>query len=166
MSHAVRSTPSRCMLESFEPHETTSSAGVFLGVAVLRLRPFSLMFRQTRRQPPAEWVPYFYPGTFLEALVDVLPNQTQGKSQEADSLYVRAINVFEKTIGVDHPVLAETLHNRAMSLNTQVRERGRKERCVEPNDLREFRLQSFRTCRHCADAKSLERAAAKTQLVS
>ena len=45
----------------------------------------------------------------------------QGKYQEADPLYLRSIGIFEQTLGPDHPVLAETLHNRAELMKAQVR---------------------------------------------
>ncbi|CAN0601310.1 unnamed protein product, partial [Ectocarpus sp. 12 AP-2014] len=38
---------------------------------------------------------------------------TQGKYDEADPLYLRAIEIGEKTLGPDHPDLATRLNNRA-----------------------------------------------------
>ena len=46
---------------------------------------------------------------------------TQGKFEEADSLYLRAIEIGEKTLGPDHPDLATRLNNRAGLLRKQVR---------------------------------------------
>ena len=37
----------------------------------------------------------------------------QGKYEEADPLYLRAVAIGEKTLGPDHPTLATTLNNRA-----------------------------------------------------
>ena len=46
---------------------------------------------------------------------------TQGKYEEADPLYLRAIEIGEKTLGPDHPDLATRLNNRAWLLKKQVR---------------------------------------------
>ena len=45
----------------------------------------------------------------------------QGKYDEADPLYLRAIEIGEKTLGPDHPDLATRLNNRARLLESQVR---------------------------------------------
>lgn len=45
----------------------------------------------------------------------------QGKYDEADPLYLRAIAITEKALGPDHPSLAESLNNRAELLTAQVR---------------------------------------------
>lgn len=45
----------------------------------------------------------------------------QGKYDEADPLYLRAIKIGEKTLWPDHPDLAITLNNRAALLKSQVR---------------------------------------------
>ncbi|CAN0356259.1 unnamed protein product, partial [Ectocarpus fasciculatus] len=45
----------------------------------------------------------------------------QGKYQEADPLYLRAIEIGERTLGADHPDLATRLNNRAGLLEKQVR---------------------------------------------
>ena len=45
----------------------------------------------------------------------------QGKFDEADPLYLRAIEIGEKTLGPDHPDLATLLNNRARLLQQQVR---------------------------------------------
>lgn len=45
----------------------------------------------------------------------------QGKDSEADSLYLRAIEVGEKTWGPNHVQLAAMLNNRAIFLTKQVR---------------------------------------------
>lgn len=46
----------------------------------------------------------------------------QGKYHEAGLLHLRAIDVWEETVGLDHPILADILHNRAGLLKGQVRE--------------------------------------------
>lgn len=51
----------------------------------------------------------------------VLPVILQGKDAEADLLYLRAIDIGEKTLGPDHPDLAVRLNNRALLLKKQVR---------------------------------------------
>ncbi|CAN0453882.1 unnamed protein product, partial [Ectocarpus fasciculatus] len=43
----------------------------------------------------------------------------QGKYDEADPLYLRAIEIGEKTLGPDHPGLATWLNNRAELLRVQ-----------------------------------------------
>ncbi|CAN0333504.1 unnamed protein product, partial [Ectocarpus sp. 12 AP-2014] len=43
----------------------------------------------------------------------------QGKYSEADPLYLRAIEIGEKTLGPDHPALATRLNNRAELLSAQ-----------------------------------------------
>ena len=48
----------------------------------------------------------------------------QGKYAEADPLYLRAIEIGEKTLGPDHPELATRLNNRAGLLAAQVRDQG------------------------------------------
>lgn len=45
----------------------------------------------------------------------------QGKHTEADHLYLRAIEIGEKTLGPDHLGLAAVLNNRALFLEKQVR---------------------------------------------
>ncbi|CAM9264861.1 unnamed protein product [Ectocarpus fasciculatus] len=47
--------------------------------------------------------------------------QHQGKYEEADSLYLRAIEIGEATLGPDHPDVATRLNNRAALLTAQVR---------------------------------------------
>ncbi|CAN0605635.1 unnamed protein product, partial [Ectocarpus sp. 12 AP-2014] len=42
---------------------------------------------------------------------------TQGKYDEADPLYLRAVDIGEKTSGPDHPDLATPLNNRAWLFN-------------------------------------------------
>ena len=49
------------------------------------------------------------------------PTSLQGKYAEADRLYLRAIEIGEKTLGPDHPDLAKRLNNRAGLLGEQVR---------------------------------------------
>ena len=44
----------------------------------------------------------------------------QGNLEQADPLYLRAIEIAEKTLGPDHPELATCLNNRAMLLESQV----------------------------------------------
>ena len=44
----------------------------------------------------------------------------QGKLEEADELYLRAIGIQEKALGPDHSVLAVSLNNRAIGLRMQV----------------------------------------------
>lgn len=44
----------------------------------------------------------------------------QGKYVEADPLYLRAIEIGEKTLGPEHPDLATRLNNRAELLKAQV----------------------------------------------
>ena len=44
-----------------------------------------------------------------------------GKYDKADPLYLRAIEIGEKTLGPDHPDLATRLNNRAELLRAQVR---------------------------------------------
>lgn len=51
----------------------------------------------------------------------VYPVILQGKYTEAESLYVRALNIGERTLGSDHPEFARWLVNRASSLEKQVR---------------------------------------------
>lgn len=41
--------------------------------------------------------------------------------KQADSLYVRAIDIHEKALGPDHPAVAVDLCNRATLLQRQVR---------------------------------------------
>lgn len=48
---------------------------------------------------------------------------SQGKYDDADSLYLRALEINEKAFGPDHPDVATTLNNRAMLLETQVKNR-------------------------------------------
>ncbi|CAM9939684.1 unnamed protein product, partial [Ectocarpus fasciculatus] len=43
----------------------------------------------------------------------------QGKYGEADPLYLRAIEIGEKTLGPDHPGLATSVSNRAWLLQDQ-----------------------------------------------
>ncbi|CAN0281775.1 unnamed protein product, partial [Ectocarpus fasciculatus] len=43
----------------------------------------------------------------------------QGKYEEAHPLYLRAIEIGEKTLGPDHPDLAVWLNNRAELLRSQ-----------------------------------------------
>ena len=45
----------------------------------------------------------------------------QGMYDEADLLFLREIEILEKTVGRDHPDLAATLSNRAALLRAQVR---------------------------------------------
>lgn len=45
----------------------------------------------------------------------------QGKYCEADPLYLRTIEIGEKTLGPDHPTVAIRLNNRAILLGRQVR---------------------------------------------
>ena len=45
----------------------------------------------------------------------------QGMYDEADLLFLRAIEILEKTVGLDHPDLASTLSYRAALLRAQVR---------------------------------------------
>ena len=45
----------------------------------------------------------------------------QGIFDKADSLYIRAIEITEKTLGSDHPDLALRINNRAGLLRAQVR---------------------------------------------
>lgn len=47
---------------------------------------------------------------------------TQGKYDEADPLFLRVIEIYEKSLGPDHPHLAVTLNNRAGLLCKQVRQ--------------------------------------------
>lgn len=59
-------------------------------------------------------------------LVGPLPHTTpllaaQGRYDEADPLYLRAIEIGERTLGPDHPDLAKWLNNRAGLLESQVR---------------------------------------------
>lgn len=49
------------------------------------------------------------------------PSSTQGKYQEAEPLYRRAMTITEKTLGVGHPDFAQRLNNLAVSLESQVR---------------------------------------------
>ena len=44
----------------------------------------------------------------------------QGKHDEADRLYVRTVNIQENELGLDHPKIAESLYQRAISLAAQV----------------------------------------------
>lgn len=48
----------------------------------------------------------------------------QGKYDEAEPLYVRAIAIVEKALGPEHPDLAVWLRNRAALLQKQVRAVG------------------------------------------
>ena len=45
----------------------------------------------------------------------------QGKLEEAAPLYKRAVAVWEKALGPDHPLVATGLNNQAMLLWTMVR---------------------------------------------
>ncbi|CAN0517577.1 unnamed protein product, partial [Ectocarpus sp. 12 AP-2014] len=45
--------------------------------------------------------------------------RAQGKYEEADPLYLRAIDIGENTLGLDHPALAARLNNRAGLLADQ-----------------------------------------------
>lgn len=53
-------------------------------------------------------------------------NSLQGKYDEAGPLYERSLAIREKTLGPDHPDVAESMNNRAVLLDNQV------------NALREF----------------------------
>ncbi|CAN0459356.1 unnamed protein product, partial [Scytosiphon promiscuus] len=45
----------------------------------------------------------------------------QGKHAEAEPLYLRCIEIQEKTLGPDHPSVAEYLNNLATLLEAQVK---------------------------------------------
>ena len=47
---------------------------------------------------------------------------TQGKHDEADPLYLEAIEIVEEALGPEHPSLAILLSNRAELLESQVSE--------------------------------------------
>lgn len=49
------------------------------------------------------------------------PLTHQGKCAEADSLYLRAIEIWEMTFGPEHLNVASALNKRAELLETQVR---------------------------------------------
>ena len=57
---------------------------------------------------------------------------TQGKSEEADVLYLRAIEIKEKALGLDHPRLAISLCHRAEMLAEQVIHLSRRHRSSLP----------------------------------
>lgn len=46
---------------------------------------------------------------------------SQGKLEEAGLLYDRSLAIREKTLGPDHPDVAQSLNNRALLLESQVR---------------------------------------------
>lgn len=48
------------------------------------------------------------------------PLSFQGKYDEADALCMREVENTEKAVGSDHPLLANTLINRALLLQSQV----------------------------------------------
>lgn len=50
-----------------------------------------------------------------------LSRQFQGKYEKAETLYVRALAIWEKAYGPDHPVVATDLNNWALLLVSQVR---------------------------------------------
>lgn len=56
------------------------------------------------------------------------PERLQGKTEEADLLYIRSIAISESTLGPEHQDLAERLHGRANVLFVQVRDRNGFER--------------------------------------
>lgn len=66
----------------------------------------------------------------------------QGKHDEAEPVYMRAIAIGEKALGPDHPFAAKSLNNRALTLAEQV------------GAMRGFRLSCVRIpiCRRCLDS--------------
>ena len=50
-----------------------------------------------------------------------LPTYIQGKDEEADPLYARATEIWERALGPEHPNVATVLNNRARLLEKQVR---------------------------------------------
>ena len=50
-----------------------------------------------------------------------LPTYIQGKYADAEPLYARATEIWEKALGPEHPSLAAALNNRAGLLKSQVR---------------------------------------------
>lgn len=56
-------------------------------------------------------------------LLELCPclHHCKGKYEEADSLYLRSIDIVEKSLGSDHPVLAIALSNRGGLLMMLVR---------------------------------------------
>lgn len=57
----------------------------------------------------------------LTGYFDPSPLTLQDKRNEADPLYVRAIQIMEDTLRPNHPELATMLSNRALRLKEQVR---------------------------------------------
>lgn len=55
----------------------------------------------------------------------------QGKYDDADRLYMRAISISEKLMGPDHPAVAEHLNEQAQLLLVQVR----KLKCLETDTI-------------------------------
>ena len=54
---------------------------------------------------------------FLSAVAAI---DSQGKLEEANALGLKAVGIFEKALGAEHPNLAQCLQNRAMVLHEQV----------------------------------------------
>lgn len=54
-----------------------------------------------------------------------VPDYWQGNYDEADPLFLRAIDIHEKALGPDHPQLGQPLNDRALLLKTQVRVEGK-----------------------------------------
>lgn len=51
----------------------------------------------------------------------MLPYPSQGKGDEAEPLYDRALAIMERNFGTDHPEYGRSLNNLANSLKKQVR---------------------------------------------
>ena len=62
-------------------------------------------------------------------------DRIQGKYEEAEALYERCQAIQEKTLGLEHPSFAATLHSRAGLLEKQVRGKRRIWTLVERCDV-------------------------------
>ncbi|CAM9130011.1 unnamed protein product [Ectocarpus sp. 8 AP-2014] len=92
--------------------ESLNNGAALLGSQVRVLKGFSLHFRECYSE-------------FLDATVTpkrlsvTLSTAFQGKYAEAESLYERATEIWEKALGPDHPTVANALNNRAGLLYKQ-----------------------------------------------
>lgn len=69
----------------------------------------------------AEWATPLTDPFFALADTRSLQPPKQGKYEEAEPLYVRAMEIVEQILGNDHPAFIAVLHNRVGLLKAQVR---------------------------------------------